>query len=82
VLGARSRCSRAATRSACSNARSTFSAGELPQLRLGPAAAGEFGEEPRIARHVLEPLDHVIDPVEVAADPHVVDAGDARMCSM
>src|SRR5690606_35362198 len=51
-------------------------AGELAELFLGPSAPGQFREERRVLGHVLEPHWRVADPVEIGADPDVVDPGD------
>src|SRR5207237_1409886 len=51
-------------------------AGQPGEVGVAPAAAGELGEEGGEGGDVLEPDDVFGDPVEVAADPDVIDARD------
>src|SRR5664279_1673456 len=52
------------------------STSELHEVRLGPAAPDQLGEEIRIRRDVLETDGPVVVAVEVGTEPDVVDARD------
>ncbi len=52
-------------------------AGDLGEVGVAPAAPGEFGEQGGVGGDALQPLrQRAADPVEVAADPDMVDARD------
>ena len=48
---------------------------ELPEITVRPATVDQLREKRGIGGDVLEPLHDLRDPVEVAADPHVIGAG-------
>ena len=51
-------------------------AGDLLDFLVLVAAPEQFGDQRRIGRHVLQPVDDALDAVEVAAEADVIDAGD------
>ena len=66
----------AATCSASRRTRSTFRPARARNFVVPPAPAAQLGEQGRVRTHVPEAVGQLVDAVEVAADPDVLDAGD------